>query len=154
TMLEHEYGLLIERLQEKRGHSTSFFVFADTVATRSFSRKEDGHGWIGVRFQAAPLQAPSDIVLHLHLTDVTTEQQQEALGIVGLNLVHGALYEHADPAAVIATLLDGLTNARVEVDMIEFSGPAFARVDNRLMSLELVRRGLTHAAMFSADGRV
>ena len=154
TMLEHEYGLLIERLNSQRGDQTMFFVFADTVATRSYSRREDGHGWLGVRFQTAPQGPSSEITLHVRLTDGEAEQQQEALGVIGINLVYGALYLHADPAAVIASLVDSLTSERVEVDMIEFAGPAFAGVDNRLMSLELVQRGLTHAAMFAADGHV
>jgi len=154
TMLDHEYGLLIERLDGKRGDKTQFFVFADTVATRSYSRKEDGHGWLGIRFQNEAKGSASDITIHVRLTDGETEQQQEALGIIGVNLVYGALFHHADPRKLIASLLDNVTAARGEIDMIEFSGPAFDGVDNRLMSLELVRSGLTHAAMFGADGRV
>jgi hypothetical protein len=154
TMLKHEYGLLIERLNSKRGDKTRFFVFADTVATRSYSRKEDGHGWLGIRFQTEPLGPASEITIHVRLTDGETEQQQEALGIIGVNLVYGALFHHAEPTVLIASLLDNVTAARGEIDMIEFSGPAFVGVDNRLMSLELVRSGLTHAAMFGADGRV
>ena len=124
------------------------------MATRSYSRKEDGHGWLGIRFQTEPLGPASEITIHVRLTDGESEQQQEALGIIGVNLVYGALFQHTDPSAIIASLLDSVTSERVEVDMIEFSGPAFAGVDNRLMSLELVRHGLTHAAMFAADGRV
>lgn len=154
TMLEHEYGLLIERLHAQRGQTTRFFVFADTVATRSYSRNQDGHGWLGIRFQTEPLGPASEITIHVRLTDGEAEQQQEALGIIGVNLVHGALFRHADPSAIIASLLDGVTSERGEVDMVEFTGPAFAGVDNRLMSLELVRHGLTHAAMFAADGSV
>jgi hypothetical protein len=154
TMLDHEYHLLIERLGAQRGARTKFFVFANTVATRSFSRKQDGNGWLGIRFQTEPLQEPSEITLHVRLTDGETEQQQEALGLIGVNLVYGALFLHQDPTHAIRSLLDNLTNERVEVDMIDFSGPAFAHVDNRLMSLELVQAGLTDAAMFTADGRV
>jgi hypothetical protein len=154
TMLDHEYGLLIERLNTQRGDRTRFFVFADTVATRSYSRKEDGHGWLGIRYQTAPMSPPSDITIHVRLLDAETDKQQEALGIVGVNLVYGALFQHADPALIVRSLVDNLTADRVEVDMIEFSGPAFSAVDNRLMSLELVREGLTHAAMFAADGQV
>ena len=154
TMLDHEYALLVERLQPSRGERTCFFVFADTVATRSYSRQEDGHGWLGIRFQTEPLGPPSDITIHVRLTDGDTEAQQEALGVLGVNLVHGALFLHATPTAIIASLLDNLTSARAEVDMVEFTGPAFAGLDNRLMSLELVRCGLTHAAMFAADGRI
>jgi hypothetical protein len=154
TMLDHEYALLIERLNEQRGPRTRFFVFANTVATRSFSRKQDGNGWLGIRFQTDALQAPSEITIHVRLTDGETEQQQEALGLVGVNLVYAALFLHADPTMAIKSLVDNLTTERVEVDMIEFSGPAFSGVDNRLMSLELVQAGLTDAAMFTADGRV
>jgi hypothetical protein len=154
TMLDHEYGLLIERLKTQRGDRTRFFVFADTVATRSYSRKEDGHGWLGIRYQTAPLSQSSDITIHVRLLDAETDKQQEALGIVGVNLVYGSLFQHADPASIVRSLVDNLTADRIEVDMIEFSGPAFSGVDNRLMSLELVREGLTHAAMFGADGQV
>jgi hypothetical protein len=154
TMLDHEYSLLHERLDQQRGERTAFFVFADTVATRSYSRQEDGHGWLGIRFQVEPRGATSDITLHVRLRDVEAQQQQEALGVIGLNLCYGALFLHHDPRAIVCSLLDNLTRDRVEVDMIEFSGPAFTGVDNRLMSLELVQRGLTHAAMFAADGHV
>ncbi len=154
TMLDHEYKLLHERLDDTRGERTAFFVFADTVATRSYSRQEDGHGWLGIRFQVDPRGETSDITLHVRLRDGEAQQQQEALGIIGLNLVYGALFQHADPRALVRSLLDSLTRERVEVDMIDFSGPAFAGVDNRLMSLELVQCGLTHAAMFAADGHV
>ena len=129
-------------------------MFADTVATRSYSRKEDGHGWLGIRFQTEPSGPASEITIHVRLTDAEAEQQQEALGIIGVNLVYGAQFQHAEPKALIGSLLDNLTAGRAEVDMIEFGGPAFAEVDNRLMSLELVSAGLTHAAMFGADGRV
>ncbi|MFN8062362.1 MAG: hypothetical protein U0Q12_24635 [Vicinamibacterales bacterium] len=153
-MLDHEFGLLVERLAERRGVKTRFFVFADTVATRSYSRKEDGHGWLGVRFQTEPGGAPSDITIHVRLTDGETDQQQEALGMLGVNLVYAALYLHHDIDQTILSLLDSLTTDRIEVDMIECAGPAFAAVDNRLASLKLVQHGLTHAAMFNADGRV
>ncbi len=154
TMLDHEYGLLIERLDSQRGDRTRFFVFADTVATRSYSRKEDGHGWLGIRFQTEPKGPESEITIHVRLTDEEPEGQQEALGIIGVNLVHGALFQPSTPTLLLASLLDNVTLARAEVDMIEFAGPAFEHVDNRLMSLELVRVGLTHAAMFGANGHV
>jgi hypothetical protein len=153
-MLDHEFDLLVERLDAKRGPTTRFFVFADTVATRSFSRKEDGHGWLGVRFQAAPLAPPSEITIHVRLIDRDLDQQQEALGIMGINLIHAALYGHANLDLAITSLLDHLSTDRVEVDMIELSGPAFAGVDNRLASLKLVQHGLTNGALFTASGNV
>jgi hypothetical protein len=153
-MLDHEFDLLVERLAAKRGATTRFFVFADTVATRSFSRAEDGHGWLGMRFQTDPGAEPSEITIHVRLTDRAMEPQQEALGIMGVNLVHAALYLHQDLDALITSLLDHLSVDRVEVDMIELSGPAFRGVDNRLASLKLVQHGLTNAALFTASGKV
>jgi len=154
TMLEHEYSLLVERLDAKRGDNTKFFVFADTVVARSYTRQDDAHGWLGIRFQTEPHAEPSQIILHARLWDKENLQEQEALGILGVNLVHGAVYHHDDPETLVVSLVDGLTTERIEVDLIEFSGPAFARVDNRLMSLKLVQSGLTNAAMFTADGEV
>ncbi|MFA6545266.1 MAG: TonB-dependent receptor [Limisphaerales bacterium] len=155
AMLDREYGLLVERLAQKRGANTKFFVFADTVAARSYSSRKDmeAQGWLGVRFQTEPLGEPSQIIIHVRLLDPENLQEQEALGIIGVNLVHGALY-HSDPGALLDALLENLTADRVEVDMIKFTGPAFQGVDNRVMALELVQRGLTKAAMFLANGEV
>lgn len=154
AMLNHEFRLLFERLDGKRGDKTRFFVFANTVAARSYSRKDDTHGWLGIRFQTTPQTDPSQIIIHLRLLDDDSLQQQEALGIVGVNLVHGAAALHQDPEALVASLLDNLNRRRIEVDMIEFTGPDFDTVDNRLMSLRLVQHGLTEAAMFTAAGEV
>jgi hypothetical protein len=154
TMLDHEYGLLLERLAEKRGASTKFFVFADTVVARSYTRHDDAHGWLGIRFQAEPQQEPSQIIVHVRLWDKENLQEQEALGILGVNLIHSAMYLHDEPETLIASLVDNVGADRIEVDMIQFSGPAFAKIDNRLMALKLVQRGLTNAALFTADGQV
>ncbi len=154
AMLDHELRLLLERLDAKRGEQTRFFVFADSIAAENDSRKEDAHGWLGIRFQGAPRNEPSQIILHVRLLDRESLQQQEALGIIGVNLVHGAHQLLRQPETLIVSLLDNLSNDRVEVDLIEFSGPAFEKVDNRLMSLKLVQNGLTNVAMFTANGEV
>jgi hypothetical protein len=154
AMLEREFSLLVERLDQKRGANTKFFVFADTVAARSYSRKDEAHGWLGVRFQGEPKSEPSQIIIHVRLLDKENLQEQEALGLVGVNLIHGAVYHHTDPFTLVDLLLDNLTTERVEVDMIKFSGPAFTTMDNRLMALQLVQKGLTKAAMFLANGEV
>lgn len=154
AMLDHEYGLLVERLAQKRGANTRFFAFADTVAARSYSRQEETHGWMGIRFQTQPGAEPSDILMHVIMWDRDNLQQQEALGVMGVNLVHGALYDFERPERVVTDLLDNLTIERIEVDMIEFRGPAFEGVDNRLLALQLVEKGLTNAAMFRPDGRL
>src|SRR5213594_576018 len=154
SMLQREFLLLQERLNEKRGATTRFFVFANTVAARSYTRKDDAHGWLGVEFQTEPNGPSSQIIIHARLLDKENLQEQEALGVVGVNLIYGAIYQYKDPYALIDALLDNLTTDRLEVDMIEFSGPAFAGVDNRLMSLQLVQKGLTKAAMFLSKGTV
>lgn len=152
AMLTHEYNLVLERLDKTRGDKTAFFAFANTVTTRSYTRKDEGQGWMGIRFQGAPRQRPSEIIVHVRLLDPEPVREQEALGIVGVNLVHAAFYKHTSPINLIVALLDGLNRDRVEVDMLKFSGPCFAGVDNRLMTLQLVEQGLTDAAMFTADG--
>ncbi len=154
AMLDHEYGLLVERLNEKRGDTTRFFCFSETVAARSFVRKDDCNGWLGVRFQTCPNGASNDIIIHIRMLDSDNLAQQEALGIIGVNLIYGALYLYDKPLELIGSLLDNLTAKRVEVDMIKFTGPDFHGVDNRLMSLQLVQQGLTDAAMFTANGEV
>jgi len=150
-MLDHEYDLLVERLGKKFGPEKTFFVFADTVAARSFKERNESHGWLGVRFQSQPRGRPSEIIIHVRLLDQANVEQQEALGVLGVNFVHGAFY-HVQPEKLISSLQENLAPARIEVDMIKFSGPLFQNVDNRLMSLQLVSQGLTNAVMFKADG--
>jgi hypothetical protein len=154
AMLEYEFSQLLEGLGGTRGDTTTFFAFADTVATRSYKRVEDGRGWVGVRFQRLPGEAPSDVLVHVNLKDTTATLQQEALGIVGVNLIYAAYHLHAEPEALIGSLMDELSRDRLEVDMIKLSGSAFDGVDNRLMSLQLVEQNLTDAAVFTAAGEV
>jgi hypothetical protein len=154
TMLNHEYSLLEERLAETRGGRTSFFVFADTVATRSFKGDNEAHGWMGIRFQIHSQEPPNDIILHLRMWDKEAVLQQEALGIFGVNFIYGAFFYRTSPERFIRSLVDNLSTDRIEVDMLRFSGPAFAQVDNRLLSLLLVQTGLTNAVMFGPDGDV
>jgi hypothetical protein len=150
-MLDHEYDLLVERLDAKFGGERTFFVFADTVAARSFKQHNESHGWLGVRFQSETRSEPSQIIIHVRMLDESNVDQQEALGVVGVNLLYGAFYYH-QPEKLIASLHENLAENRMQVDMIKFSGPAYCHVDNRLMSLQLVSQGLTNAVMFTADG--
>ncbi|HVM61564.1 MAG TPA: TonB-dependent receptor [Verrucomicrobiae bacterium] len=153
-MLDYEYNLLIERLDAARGATTCFFAFANTVAARSYTRKDDSNGWLGIKFQAAPRAEPSQVMIHVRMLDEENVREQEALGIIGVNLIYGALFHFERPQYLITSLLDHLSKSRVDVDMIKFSGPAFAKVDNRLISLQLVEQGLTEAVMFTVDGEV
>lgn len=154
SMLDYEQSLNMERLRSERGDTTAFFSFADTVSARNYHGTNECHGWLGVRFQAHPRDENSQIIIHVRMLDKTNALQQEALGIVGVNLVYGACMLHHSPDRLIESLLDNLTTARLEVDMIEFNGIEFRNVDNRLMSLHLVQLGLTNAAMFGANGEV
>ncbi len=154
AMLDHEYKLVLERLDEKRGAQSHFFAFANTVAARSYTHKRDGHGWLGIRFQAEPRAAHSQIDMHVNLHGKNNMQDQETLGILGVNLIHGALYHHMNTTALLFSLMDQLSPELVEIDMVEFSGPVLADADNRLVALHLVQHGMSNAAMFTADGRV
>lgn len=153
-MLDREHSLNLERLRESRGDTTAFFAFADTVSARNFHGTNDCHGWMGIRFQAHPRDQDSEIIIHVRMLDTENSLQQEALGIVGVNLLYGAFFLNHEPDQLIESLLDNLTTRRIEIDMIEFKGIAFRHVDNRVMSLRLVQLGLSNAAMFSAGGEV
>src|SRR5881392_3959182 len=142
TMLDHEYALLVERLDRKLGAEKTFFVFADTVAARSFKQHNESHGWLGIRFQTEKRGDPSQIIIHVRMLDEANVDQQEALGIIGVNLLYGVFY-HQQSEKLIASLHENLAPDRMQVDLIKFSGPAYANVDNRLMSLQLVSQGLT-----------
>ncbi len=154
TMLDHEYRLLKERLAEKRGDRTKFFVFSDTVAAKTFKGNTDGHGWLGVRYQQNPLEEPSNIIIHVRMWDKENVQQQQAIGIVGVNLIYSAFNYSSDPHQLIQSLVDHIGTERVEIDMIRVSGPVFSSIDNRLLALRLVQYGLTNAVMFAPSGEV
>ena len=154
AMLEHEYELIIERLNASRGQTSCFFAFANTVATRSYTYKADGHGWLGIRFQTRSGEAPSQIDLHVNLHGQQGIQDQETLGILGLNLIYAAAKLHDDPETLLLSLLDNIHQNLAEIDMIDFSGAAFSRVDNRVMALRLVEKGFSNAALFHPDGHL
>ena len=153
NMLRHEYGLIIDRLSRKDHPSKKFFTFANTVATSTFEKPHSGHGWIGVRFQTAPDQPTSDVIIHVRLHDPDITLQQENLGILGVNLLFGCLFHHNDPQEIMTALYDNVSRHVMEIDMIQMNGPAFAQVDNRLLSLQLVKRGYTDAVLFGPDGQ-
>jgi hypothetical protein len=154
AMLDYEQRLNLERLGAQRGGKTAFFAFADTVSARSFRGNNECHGWMGIKFQTVPGGESQQIVIHVRMLDLENAAQQEALGIVGVNLVYGACFLSGTPERLVESLLDGLTTKRIEIDLVDFSGSELARVDNRVMSLRLVQLGLTGAAMFSAAGKV
>lgn len=154
AMLDRELELNVERLSDKRGDSTAFFAFADTVVARSFKGGNECHGWMGVKFQSRPRDEPSQILIHVRMLDAEAALQQEALGVVGVNLLYGAFFLYHEPERLVESLLDKLTVGRIEIDVIEFRGIEFRSVDNRLISLKLVQLGLSGAAMFGPQGEV
>lgn len=153
SMLDHEYDLLIERLGEQRGDTTTFFAFSDTVSAVNYHKTNDGHGWMGVRFQLEPNGAYNDVVLHVKLLDYDNNLQQQAAGILGVNLMYACFYYHENPPVFLLSLMDDLSGDRIQIDMIRFEGPNFSKVDNRLMSLHLVKYGFSDAALFGPDGK-
>ncbi len=153
-MLQQEFDLVVERIADHRPEGSRFFAFANTVAAQGFRRRDECHGWIGVRLQMEPRAEPDEIILHVRMLDDTNIEQQEALGILGVNLIHGA-FEHAtDPKNLLRRLMDNLKWGRVEIDLVEFRGPTLGGIDNRLMSLELVKASLTRAVLFDPDGSI
>jgi hypothetical protein len=150
-MLDHEYLLMEQRLQAHKPN-TNFFVFADTVAALDYQRTVAGHGWLGLRFQLHPDARPNDLVLHVKMLDRDTQLQAASIGILGVNIVY-ACYRYADkPEVLVKSLIDGL-RGRVVIDFISITGPDFMDLDNRYLSLLLVREGLTEVAMFGPDGK-
>lgn len=151
-MLKHEMDLIEERLTRQKHPDKLFFSYANTVATINFSKKFKGHGWVGIRFQLDPLEDYNEIVLHLRFKETDARQQQETLGVLGVNLIYGAYYLNDNPKDLLKSFYDNIDKDRLEIDMINFSGPRFMYVDNRLMSLQLVKNGMTNAVMFGPDG--
>ena len=177
-MLEYEYLSCSLNLRKQRGKNTAFFAFADTVVARAFGRNNECHGWLGVKFQPKPGEPPSTVMIHVRMFDATAQEQQEALGVLGVNLIHAVLTTGADEATkrhsshqhhdsssssssgrssdisgkIIGLLLDDLSRSRIEVDLIDFSGPLYEGVDNRVAALRLVQRELCDAALFDPSG--
>ncbi len=153
-MLSKEYSLVEKRLSEKRGAESLFFAFANTVVALNYQRTNDPHGWVGMRFQLTPGGPYNDVILHVRMFNRDIIQQQQALGTIGVNLIYACFYYHNSPETLLLSLMDDLSPEDLEIDMIRFSGPDFEKVDNRLMSLYLVRNGFTNAALFGSDGNV
>jgi hypothetical protein len=151
-MVDHEYELMVDRLRHDRP-DTKFFVFADTIAAINYSRTIPGNGWMGLRFQLDPASgASNDLLLHVRMLDNDNQLQQQAIGILGVNMIYGAYHYSDDPETLVQSLLDGL-KGRVAIDMIVLEGANFKDLDNRLLSLWLVKHGLTEVTMFDPRGR-
>lgn len=152
-MLDHEVKLLEERLDHTENPKRIYFSYANTVATIDFAKKFKGHGWVGIRFQNEAGGEFNEIIIHIQFKENDVLQQQRTLGTLGVNLIYGAFYQYHDPKKLIYNLYDHLDKDQLEIDTINFSGPAFKNVDNRLMSLFLVKNGMADAVMFGPNGQ-
>jgi hypothetical protein len=151
-MLKHEYQLIEERLQRDQHPSKMFFSFANTVATINFQKTSQGHGWFGVKFQSSPDEAPSEVFLHARLHEPDALLQQMTTGKLGVNLIYGCFFFLKNPKELLLSLYDNIEKEHLEIDMIQMNGPAFDGVDNRILSLQLVKNGMTDAVIFTPDG--
>ena len=151
-MLRYEVSLIEERISRKNNPGRKFFSYANTVTTINFDKTQKGHGWVGLRFQVAENEDYNEIVIHVKFKENDATLQQETLGNLGVNLIFGAFTYYDNPRRLIESLYDHIAKDKIEIDMIDFSGPAFAYVDNRLMSLQLVKNSMTEAVVFNSEG--
>ena len=151
-MLLHEYGLIEKRLDRELHPDKTYFAYANTVATINFAKTFKGHGWMGIRFQTAPNKETNEIILHFRLHENEAKHQQETVGRLGTNLIYGAYKLFEDPKTFLKSLYDNIDSDAIEIDLINFTGPDFQQVDNRLMSLQLIKNGYTDAVIFGPEG--
>jgi len=153
-MINREYLLLEERLDRNKHPNKSFFSFANTITTTKYNDdQEPGHGWMGVRFQLQANEEPNDVIIHIRLHELEAKLQQETVGILGVNLIYASFYYQDSPEKFIQSLYDNLNRKQVEIDMVQMNGKKFESVDNRLLSLLLVKNRMTEAVIFGPDGQ-
>jgi hypothetical protein len=153
-MLESEWEQLLTQLQATRGANTKFFAFVDTISARNYAGTNDCHGWVGLRFLRQPGEAPNDVILHINLMDPSNEQQQEAVGILGVNLIYAAYHAIGSAEEFLASIFHELELQRVEIDCLEMSGPAFAGWNRDEVHARLVVGGYAEAVVFPADNQL
>ena len=152
-ILHQEYGLIEGRLKRKEHPDKKYFTFANTLATINYSKTVKGHGWMGCRFQTKPNKGYNEVIFHVRLNDNDAKLQQETIGIMGTNLIYGCFNYYNKPKTLIQSIYDNLSRDNVEMDMIHMEGPDFEDVDNRLLSLVLVKENMTDAVIFGPDGK-
>ncbi len=154
AMMEQEFDLVVDRVAELRSKSSRYFAYAATVAAKSFKGDNECHAWCGIRVQMYPGAEPSDITVHVRMFDDNAEAQQQALGVLGVNLVYAAFFYFENPKMIIDSLTDNMKANRIEIDSIDFRGPYFEDLDNRVKNIHLIRSWKTRAIMFKPDGTV
>ncbi|HXH68125.1 MAG TPA: hypothetical protein VNI81_13055 [Candidatus Limnocylindrales bacterium] len=153
AMMESEWNQLLAELQPSRGATTRFFTFLDTISARNFAGTNECHGWVGLRFQQEPGGPASDVVLHINLQDPTNLQQQEAVGILGVNLIYASVHHLDSPEVFLAGLFEELSLERMEIDLVDLRGPAFESWDKRKLHASLVTNGYAEAVALNAEGK-
>src|SRR5713101_8220080 len=152
AMLDNEWTQLLTQLSKSRGSQTRFFCFVDTVSARNFAGTNDSHAWTGLRFQLQPGDPPNDILLDVNMRDASNALQQQAIGILGVNLIYAAFYEGQTKESFLAGLAQDVVAERIEIDYVDLRGPAFESWDCRALLVHLVRAGLAEAVFFSSKG--
>ena len=153
-MLSIEFDNIYNLLGEKRGQGTRFFAFANTVATLNYQKDNESHGWIGIKFQIYPNSKSNEVLTHVRLLENDYVLQQKTLGIFGVNLIYACYNYYKTPGQFLVSLMDSLSNQRIEINMVEMKGTELNDVDNRLLSVQLVKNNMTHATMFDRYGNV
>ncbi|MAN49852.1 MAG: nicotinate-nucleotide adenylyltransferase [Flavobacteriales bacterium] len=153
NMLDKEYGLIEDRLKREQYPNTRYFTFANTVSTIDFNKTIKGHGWLGCKFQIDPNLPPNEVIIHVRLNDPEARLQQETIGVLGTNLIYGCFNHYKNPKELIISLYDNLSRDNIEIDMVHTEGPDFEKIDDRLLSLTLVKERMTDAVIFSPDGK-
>jgi hypothetical protein len=154
AMLESEWEQLLAQLRATRGANTRFFAFVNTISARNYGGTNDCHGWVGLRFQRQPGEVPNDVILHINLMDPSNVQQQEAVGILGVNLIYAAYHAHASAEEFLASIFDELELQRVEIDCLEMRGPVFAGWKQDEVHAYLVVGGYAEAVVFPVDNQL
>jgi hypothetical protein len=152
AMLDNEWAQLMVQLNKSRGPQTRFFSFVDTVSARNFAGTNDPHGWVGLRFQLQPDGPPNDVVLHINMLDPSSVLQQEAIGILGVNLIYSAFYELQTKESFLAGLAQDVVKERIEIDYVDLRGPAFERWDRHTLLAHLVTAAFAEAVFFPSNG--
>jgi len=153
TMLKIEYESLLMKLPNKNKESR-FFAFCNTVESLNYHKTNQGQGWVGMRFQLSLEEKPNDVILHVKMHDNSHKAQQEALGILGVNLIYACYFHNHDLDEFLNSLVHRLPRDRMEIDMLRVSGPEFDDIDNRVIALNLVKRGITDSTMFDLSRNV
>ena len=152
AMLDSEWTQLLTQLSKTRGSHTRFFSFVDTISARNFAGTNDPHGWVGLRFQSQPGGPPNDILLHINMLDRANILEQEAIGILGVNLIYSAFYELQTKESFLEGVAQDVVKERIEIDYIDLRGPAFETWDRLTLLAHLVSAGFAEAAFFPSKG--